>query len=126
MRIADETLVDILQNLDDAQIVDVWNEYCDAIDYTDDRIYGMYELDEMFYGQTAHELLDALSDDFSGRDDWMRYTIYGLESFSNPFDKIDIEDLAVWIADEERDFGIEVLEEYFENKEEDEEGGDEE
>lgn len=127
MREADETLVEIIENLDDEKAVEIWNEYCESVNYDDDRIYAMWELDELFYGRTAHDLLDALSDDFRSRDDWFKYTIYGLESFDNPYDHIDIEDMAVWVAENESDFGVDELTEYFEAHEEDdeEEGGDE-
>ena len=128
MREADESLIEILENLDDEKAVEIWNEYCDDIKYYDDRIYGMWELDDLFCGASAHDLLQALDDDFDIRQDWFRETIYGLESFDNPYEHIDVEDMAVWVAEMEKDFGVDELTEYFEAHEEEddeEEGGDE-
>ena len=57
----------VLMNLDDSDMVQVWNEYCDRVNCYDDRIYDMAELDEIFCGQDVTYILNRA---FFGHDQW--------------------------------------------------------
>lgn len=115
---------------DDNELVEMWNDYCGANCYDDDHIYHMYELNDLFYDRGATELLDALGDNFRHRDEYFKWGIYGLESFNDLYDKIDnysLSDLADYLIDHKKDYGVVELRELFEELEnEEEEGGDEE
>ena len=53
----EEKLRDTLRNLDSEELLCVWNEYTDQANYPDDRIYPMEELDEIYSGTEATEVL---------------------------------------------------------------------
>lgn len=59
-----EKIIEALRELDDSEIVTLWNEYCDVHNYPDDRIYCMEELDELY--SSAEE---AIRRAFYGYDD---------------------------------------------------------
>lgn len=63
-----DQVMDVLKNLDDSELVYVWNEYCDRVNYYDDCIYSMDELDEIFIGQDVTYILNRVffgSDQFN-------------------------------------------------------------
>ena len=110
-------IMDVLRDMDDSTIVCVWNEYCDSVKYYDDRIYFMGDLDDLFYGCSASDLLRALDSDFSLNDDYFRETIYGLSSFDCVLDYIDLDDLADYIVENDEDFGYNDIREALDEKE---------
>lgn len=59
--------------------LDSWNGYLG-----EDRVYPMYELNDLFCGCSATELLEKLSDDFRVGDEYFKDGIYGLESCDYP------------------------------------------
>lgn len=98
-----ETLTDTLTT---AELVDVWNEYCNNNNYYDDRIENMGFLDEDLDNLNATQIIRLVSGkDFDVHDDWYKHTIYGLQSFSDPADEIDIDDLADYIERNDNDLG---------------------
>ena len=62
-----DKIMDVLKNMDDCELVSVWNEYCDKVNCFDDRIYSMDELDEIMNGQDAQYILNRA---FFGHDQW--------------------------------------------------------
>lgn len=62
-----DQVMNVLKNLDDSELVYVWNEYCDRVNCFDDRIYSMDELDEIFSGQDVTYILNRA---FFGHDQW--------------------------------------------------------
>lgn len=70
-----EAIMNALKEMTNDELVSVWNEYCDANNMYDDRIYYMSELDEVFSGQDATYILNRA---FFGHDQW------GDESEFNP------------------------------------------
>ena len=115
-----EKLIEILAEMND-DIVPVWNEYCDNIGYYDDRIEYMDSLDDLMCEKTATEILNDIDRDFDIRDDYFRFTIYGMESFSDPYDVVDVDDLADYIIKNEETLYSDELVEFFEEVEEQEE-----
>ena len=63
----EEKLREILRSLDSEELLCVWNEYTDQANYPDDRIYRMEELDEIYSGTEATEVLRRA---FYGHDDF--------------------------------------------------------
>ena len=112
-----EKLYDILNEMND-DIVPVWNEYCDNSGYYDDRIEYMDSLDDLLFGRTATEILNEVDRDFNVRDDYFRFTIYGMESFSDPYDVVDVDDLADYIIKNEETLYSDELEDFWSEVEE--------
>ena len=50
-------LVDYINSMKTDEIVELHNSYCEAAGYEDDRIYSMYELDELLEGRTPTDIL---------------------------------------------------------------------
>ena len=50
-------LVDYINDMKTEDIVELHNSYCEAAGYEDDRIYSMYELDELLEGRTPTDIL---------------------------------------------------------------------
>ncbi len=60
-------IMEVLKGLDDNDMVNVWNEYCERTNSYDDRIEDMGSLDEIFCGQDATYILNRA---FFGHDQW--------------------------------------------------------
>lgn len=97
-----------VDNLDEYDLIGLWNEYCDDNSYYDDRIYGN-DIDELLYGLKPSEVLNAIDlDNYSENDDYMIESIYGYRSFSylsddnSPYDE---DALVEYIMDNEEHFG---------------------
>ena len=50
-------LVDYINSMKTDEIVELHNRYCEAAGHEDDRIYSMYELDEIMEGRTPTDIL---------------------------------------------------------------------
>lgn len=112
-----EKLIEILAEMND-DIVPVWNEYCDNSGYYDDRIEYMDSLDDLMFGKTATEILNEVDNNFNTRDDYFRFNCYGLESFSDPYDVVDTNDLADYIIKNEETLCSDELEDFWSEVEE--------
>ena len=67
--------------LSNSEKVRVWNEYCDKVNYFDDRIYQMHELDYLEQGTSPLDILKKANDnDFNPFEDYFKYTVFGIES----------------------------------------------
>lgn len=68
-----------LYSLSDGEKVDIWNEYTDATNNPDDRIYSMDEFDEIFSDVKPWEIARACfySRRFNPSDDWFWFNGYG-------------------------------------------------
>ena len=115
-----EKLYDILNEMND-NIVPVWNEYCYNTNYYDDNIEYMDFLDDFFCDMGATEILEHIDRDFDVRDNYFRSTIYGYESFNDPYEVVDVGALADYILDNEETLSSDELVEFFEEVEEQEE-----
>lgn len=110
----------------DWELVGLWNEYCENNNYWDDRIFSMDELDDLFCGCGAIELIDKLSSNFSTSDDYFKDTIYGLESFDNIEDVIEIDDVIEYIIDNDDNLYCDAIRDMLDEIEELEEEEEEE
>lgn len=69
---------------------DVFNDMCEELDswdgfLGDDRYYPMDEFDELLDGRSPLEIAGLVEGcDFNSGDDYFRFTIYGVESASEP------------------------------------------
>ena len=116
-----EELKELLENLDDNDLLYVWNEYCDTSRYYDDKICEMDWLDEDLESKTATEILRMADKDFDVDNKYYKYSIWGIESFDNLEDYVDLNCLASYILDNEEDFDNDEIREFLdENNKEDE------
>lgn len=77
-----ERITEVLNDLSDYELIDVHNRYCENNNYMDDYIDYMSEIDCMFSGMSATELLSKIDfDNFDVNNNYFVYTIYGLVSF---------------------------------------------
>ena len=115
-----EKVKEILENLDESELKNMWNEYCRENCYDEQEIFEMCEIDDLFCDVKVSDFLDKLSDDFNHTDNYFRYSIYGLESFDDVSDVADIDELANYIVDNNETFDNDELEELIEEEEEEE------
>lgn len=121
-----EAIKEALDNMNAADLVYIHNEYCDAVNACDDRIYSMEEFDEIMTGFTPWEIARAAyySGKFCPAHEWFWFNGYGnLESDDFTPGNIYTSDIAEYIDRESdslyNDEIQEILDEYEENEEED-------
>ena len=109
-----EDIKDILVNdIPDWELVNIWNEYCDRNNLYEDRIYEMDCLDEYLDGLSPSEVIDSLSDDFATWNTFFQDGVYGLHSFGDVSNNIDIDALTDTIFDDEETYGCDEIDDYF-------------
>lgn len=115
-----ERIKEILEGLDTDEIVRVHNEYCENCNSMDDYIYSMSDFDEIMEGQSPWEIARACfyGDEFCPAHDYFRFNGYAnLESFDyapGGNSGIFIEDIAKYMDGNEESFGLDEVEELFE------------
>ena len=115
-----EKLVEYINSLDDDDLIALHNSYCEAAGYEDDRIYSMYELDELLEGSTPTDiLLRGFYGDFNPRHAFFWFNGYGnLESADymggTP---ICAEDIADYILSKEDSLGNDEIQEILDETE---------
>ena len=104
-----------IDNMSDSELINLWNEYCGDNGYYDDRIEYFDEgvFNDLMSGKTPYEIYQIIDNsDISFFDDYCHYDGYELNTFSDVYDSIDIDDLVKWVIEEERDlcnFDIDAL-----------------
>ena len=119
-----ERVEETLNGMAEADQMDVWNEYCNANNYTDDRI-EYNEPDELLYGQTPSDILNSVDmDEYNTNDTYAYCTIYGWRSTNyleecQSFDLGAIADYVVNNEDALYNYELQqILDEYEEEEEE--------
>lgn len=116
-----DNIKETLENMDDEELVSIWNEYTTD---PDDRIEPMYRIDELYADMKPSEFLSSLGSDFDINADYFKDGIYGLETVSDPRDEIDIDDLAAYITDTGTTFFNSELTDVFDEWEEENDNED--
>lgn len=102
--VLEERINEVLEEMDNDMLVTVWNEFCEADSRYDDIIECMENLDDYLYGLKPSEILDRVDSDFSTSDDYFSESGWGeIESFDNPRDHIDLDEVAEYCAKNEDD-----------------------
>ena len=52
-----EKLIEYINSMNDDELVELHNSYCEAAGHEDDRVYSMRELDELLEGRTPTDIL---------------------------------------------------------------------
>lgn len=123
----EDLVFNTIDNMSDSEMIELWNEYCGDNGYYDDRIEYFDEgvFNDLMAGKTPYEIYQIIDNsDISFFDDYCHYDGYELNTFSDVYDSIDIDDLVKWVIEEERDlcnFEIDELYNKLSNEDEDEE-----
>lgn len=72
-----DAIREYIKNLRDYEQVNLWNDYCEAQNYDDDRIWGMDEFDDWFYGRSPLEIVRRLDSSFNPNHAWFYFDGYG-------------------------------------------------
>ena len=105
-------LVDYINSMKTEELVELHNSYCEAAGYEDDRIYSMYELDEILDGRTPTDILSmGFYGDFRPQHDFFWFNGHGnLKSADRIADMpIFAIDIANYILSKEDSLGNEYI-----------------
>ena len=119
-----EKLVDYINSMKTDKIVDLHNRYCEAAGYEDDRVYSMYELDELLEGRTPTDILSmGFYGDFHPQHDFFWFNGYGnLESADYmTYMPIYAEDITNYILSKEDSLGNDEIQEILDEEDNDNE-----
>ena len=73
-----QKIVDYINSMNDEEVIELHNRYCEAAECEDDRIYSMYELDELLEGRTPTDILSmGFYGDFRPQHDFFWFNGYG-------------------------------------------------
>lgn len=100
-----EKIKEAITDLDDSDMVALWNDYCEANNYYDDYI-EYNDIDELCYGLKPSEVLNRIDKDkynqydrYCSIDGWGEYVSFDYaDSDESPFD---LDSVAQWIYDNE-------------------------
>lgn len=89
---------DELEELNDEELVELWNKYCEGSRMFEDAIYPMGELDDVVGKMYPTDLFDEIDfNNFSANDYYFSRNGYGyIESLNTPYAVIDEEALLEW------------------------------
>lgn len=82
----EEKVREAIENMYGAEVVDIWNNYCEACNLWNDVIYGMSEFDEVMEHESPWRIARACCyGDFCAAHEWFWFNSYGnLESSDFP------------------------------------------
>lgn len=106
-----EIVISIIEEWDNSDLVDAWNKFCEDSNNNDERIYSMFEFNELFNHLTPLDVIDLVDSRFSTNADYFAYDNYGrIVSFDNIDDYycFDFSQLADYLIDKGDDDVTEV------------------
>ena len=109
-----QKIVDYINSMNDEEVIELHNRYCEAAGYEDDSIYSMYELDEILEGRTPTDILSrGFYGDFRPQNAFFWFNGYGnLESADYTSDMpISAIDIANYILSEKDSLGNDEIQE---------------
>lgn len=119
-----ENLQNIIDNLDETEIITMWNYIC----ADSDVIYYMDELDGFFHDKKhcncATDIIDSLDDNFSTSDYYFADGEWGIKSFDDIYDIVDDDELINYMLDSDEDFGNDDIRDILDEELTDEEEGE--
>ena len=117
-------LVAYINDMKTEEIVELHNSYCEAAGYEDNRIYSMYELDELLEGRTPTDILSmGFYGDFRPQHDFFWFNGYGnLKTADHIADMpIFAIDIANYILSEKDSLGNDEIQEILDTEDKDNE-----
>lgn len=119
-----QKLVEYINGMNDDEVIELHNRYCEAEEDEDDRIYSMYELDELLEGRTPTDILSmGFYGDFRPHHDFFWFNGYGnLKSADHTADMpIFARDIADYILSEEDSLGNDEIQDILDEEDNDNE-----
>ena len=116
-----EQLIEYIDSLDAYELIELHNSYCEAAGYGDDRIYSMWDLDELLEGRTPTDILCmSFHGDFNPHHSYFWFNGYGnLESVDYVAGTpICAEDIADYVLRREDSLGNDEIKEILDEDEE--------
>lgn len=100
-----EAIIDYLENLENGDIINIHNTYCQENNYNDDE-----EFFNLHFENKPMEAVRAANfGDYNYSHDWVKFNGYGnLDSFNSPSDNIDINAIADDILENPERYDIEL------------------
>lgn len=134
-----ERVMDVLKEMDDSELVSVWNEYCYATNRYDDEILDAYSMEEWI--ENAKDKISLLNRFYFGSDaydekssanpnrNYFTFNGYGnvisfdyiYNSYTNEFNYIDADDLVDYIIENEEAFYNNDIQDILDDADDDEE-----
>ncbi len=114
-----ESIMEVLQELDTCDLVRMWNDFCEEDSRMDDYIYLMEEFDDIMAGKEPWEIARACfyGHEFCPAHDYFWFNGYGnLESADFPCEELEscpiyLSEMAAYIMDNDEDFDNDELRE---------------
>ena len=117
-----ERIIDLFREMNDEEVISVWNEYCREVNKFDDEIMDAYELEE--WANNSGDTMNILNCFFFGSDEeregtsanpnrnYFKFNGYGniisfdyiYNQFTDEFHYVDADELAEYIAENEEAF----------------------
>jgi hypothetical protein len=120
-----DRVMEALEDMNNADLFDVWRDYCEANNSCGDMVYSMDFFDEDFYGMNPSDVARLVKDeDFDIDDAYYKHTIYGVESYDEVGDAIDFDGLCNYLVKHDEDFSNDDIREALDGDEEDEDDED--
>lgn len=117
-----ERIIDLFKEMNEGEVISVWNEYCSEVNKFDDEIMDAYELEE--WANNSGDTMNILNCFFFGSDEeregtsanpnrnYFKFNGYGniisfdyiYNQFTDEFHYVDADELAEYIAENEEAF----------------------
>lgn len=82
MNLTRNEIFDLIKEFNESKLIDLNNTYCEMVN-SEDYIYEMEALDDLFWGRKPLEIIRTLSYDFNENDNYFKFNGYGwVESFN--------------------------------------------
>jgi len=131
-----ERLLELFENMEDNEIVSVWNEYCYETNNYDDEILNYDRLEELIRCDSQNDAFYWINRFFYGSDDYneegganpnrdyFKFNAYGniisfdyiYNSYSKEFSHIDIDELINYIIENQESFYNDDIQEILDNE----------
>ena len=97
MKNTEEAILEAIKEMDNDQLIEIHNQYCENINYMDDQIfYNDEEFFEVYFDGRTQQLIRAIFyGNFNPNQEFIKFDGYGnLETFDNVSYQIDFEAIA--------------------------------
>lgn len=131
-----ERIIELFKEMDESEVVRIWNEYCSETNRFDDRIMDGYEMEE--WVNNAEDVINILNRFYFGTDDgnentsanpnrnYFTFNGYGniisfdyiYNSYTNEFSYVYVDDLADYIVENENAFYCDEIQEILDDENE--------
>ena len=116
-----EKLIDCINSMNDDELVELHNCYCESAGYGDERIYSTWDLDELLEGRTPTDILCmSFHGDFNPYHSFFWFNGYGNLELADDMSGTPIcaEDIADYILSKEDSLGNDEIQEMLDGEDE--------